>query len=62
MLCYNNVCNIKPHHPDSPFPNTKKRLGSMHSSNTDLSINMDDVEDLSQNNSFIMDVKKDKED
>ena len=62
MLCYNNVCNIKPHHPDNPFPNTKKRLGSMHSSNTDLSINMDDVEDLSQNNSFIMDVKKDKED
>ena len=62
MLYYNNVSNIAPYHPDSPLPNINDRLGSMHPSNTDFSINLDDVEDLSQNDSFILNVKKNKED
>jgi hypothetical protein len=58
MLCYNNVSNTAPHHLDSPLPNINNRLGSTHPSNTDFSINLDDVEDLSQNDSFTLDVKK----
>ena len=54
--------NTTLYNSDDPLPNVNGRLGSIYTNNKDFSINLDDVEDLSQNDSFIMDVKKDKED
>lgn len=56
MLCY-----TKTQYLDSPIPlDVNNRLGSVHPNTIDFPLNLDDVEDLSQSDSFIMDEKKNK--